>query len=306
MSDINGTYQQLCEDERIEFITFHPSYSYEEFIEGLTVNTPEENIPSENLQYLVKSGLFKNLCTKALLAALGEEYQDLKPENLVWSKAYEKYKQSSLIEWEVAPKFVLIIDEINRGDISKIFGELITLLEADKRLGADNQFEVTLPLSKDQFCVPQNIYIIATMNTSDRSISMMDIAVRRRFGHYLLEPNLGLVLDENINNNLVDMESETKKLLEMSVNALKSINERIASDRSLGSEKKIGHSYLFNVREEKDISLIWKYEILPLLEEYCYSNEEKKNVLLFNNEKKTYDLDNLSEFLNLIINVGNE
>ncbi len=305
MSEINDLYEKFCEDERIEFITFHPSYSYEEFIEGLTVHTLEENVPSENLQYLVKSGIFKNLCTKALLAALGEEYQN----DLVWSTAYKKYKKikkSRPIDWDNAPKFVLIIDEINRGDISKIFGELITLLEADKRLGVEDNkhFEVTLPISKNKFSVPRNIYIIGTMNTSDRSIAMMDLAVRRRFGHYLMEPNLDLVLDESINKNLEDMEDDTKELIKISVKALQKINERIASDRSLGREKQIGHSYLFNVRATKDIGLIWKYEIFPLLEEYCYSNEEKKNKLLFNNEKQDYDLDNPSEFLELIINAG--
>jgi 5-methylcytosine-specific restriction enzyme B len=305
LNDINNIFEKYCKDEQIEFITFHPSYSYEEFMEGLTVHTPEENVPSQNLQYLVRSGLFKTFCTKSLLAALGEDYQNLAPEDLMWSKAFEKYNERKPIDWKNAPKFVLIIDEINRGDISKIFGELITLLEADKRLGANHPFEVTLPLSKDKFCVPQNLYIVATMNTSDRSIAMLDIALRRRFGFYPVEPNLALVLDESINTNLLKMDDETSELLKKSVKALEKINISIASDRSLGSEKQIGHSYLFNVQKKEDISLIWQYEIIPLLEEYCYGNEEKKNKLPFDKEIQEFDLNKTEDFLKLIIDARN-
>ena len=130
--------EKLCRDEfnhlrsegRIEFITFHPSYSYEEFIEGITVETKGENIACENPQYKLKPGIFKNMCKKALAAAI-----DVSPEDsnrLSWGEIFEMYQKKDNIDFSKAPKYVLIIDEINRGDIAKIFGELITLIEADK------------------------------------------------------------------------------------------------------------------------------------------------------------------------------
>lgn len=141
--------------------------------------------------------------------------------------------------------YYLIIDEINRGNISKIFGELITLLEEDKRLGEDNELTVTLPYSKEQFGVPKNLYIIGTMNTADKSIALVDIALRRRFTFVRMEP-LNEYLPENVQK----------------------INEIIKDRR--GSDYLIGHAYFMG---NQDHDFIMKYKIRPLLEEYFYGED---------------------------------
>jgi 5-methylcytosine-specific restriction protein B len=141
--------------------------------------------------------------------------------------------------------YYLIIDEINRGNISKIFGELITLLEEDKRLGEPNELTVTLPYSKEPFGVPKNLYIIGTMNTADKSIALVDIALRRRFTFVRMEP-LNEYLPENV----------------------KKINE-IVKDRR-GSDYLIGHAYFMGSQEH---DFIMKYKIRPLLEEYFYGED---------------------------------
>lgn len=138
--------------------------------------------------------------------------------------------------------YYLIIDEINRGNISKVFGELITLLEEDKRLGEDNELTVTLPYSKERFGVPKNLYIIGTMNTADKSIALVDIALRRRFTFVRMEP-----LEEYLPENV------------------KKINEIIKNRR--GSDYLIGHAYFMG---NQDLDFIMKYKIRPLLEEYFY------------------------------------
>lgn len=138
--------------------------------------------------------------------------------------------------------YYLIIDEINRGNISKVFGELITLLEEDKRLGEDNELTVTLPYSKERFGVPKNLYIIGTMNTADKSIALVDIALRRRFTFVRMEP-----LEEYLPENV------------------KKINEIIKNRR--GSDYLIGHAYFI---ANQDLDFIMKYKIRPLLEEYFY------------------------------------
>lgn len=141
--------------------------------------------------------------------------------------------------------YYLIIDEINRGNISKIFGELITLLEEDKRLGEDNELMVTLPYSKEQFGVPKNLYIIGTMNTADKSIALVDIALRRRFTFVRMEP-IEKFLPENV----------------------KKINEIIKERR--GSDYLIGHAYFMG---NHDNEFVMKYKIRPLLEEYFYGED---------------------------------
>jgi 5-methylcytosine-specific restriction protein B len=149
------------------------------------------------------------------------------------------------IRTDVPKNYYLILDEINRGNISKIFGELITLLEEDKRLGEDNELMVTLPYSKEQFGVPKNLYIIGTMNTADKSIALVDIALRRRFTFVRMEP-IDKYLPENV----------------------KKINE-IIKER-LGADYLIGHAYFMGSQED---NFVMKYRIRPLLEEYFYGED---------------------------------
>jgi 5-methylcytosine-specific restriction protein B len=287
VGSINETYENLRKEGRIEFITFHPSYSYEEFIEGITVVTEKEDIPCENIQYILKPGIFKNICKRAFATAINLDLT----QNLSWAEVYDQYLE--MVEkgvdpktlFKSAPKFVLIIDEINRGDIAKIFGELITLIEEDKRIGADNQIIVKLPNSGDDFGVPPNLYIIATMNTADRSIALLDIALRRRFGFIEMKPDFDLFRKEYLEKNIITFtENKVYESLALSIDKIEIVNKKISADKSIGIDRQIGHSFFFKIKNPEDLIIVWKYEILPLLEEYCYGDYSKINRILFNQE----------------------
>ena len=170
-------------------------------------------------------------------------------------KFYELHKEKYLFEKEELKNYYLIIDEINRGNISKIFGELITLIEESKR---DN-LEVTLPYSKEPFRVPSNLFIIGTMNSTDKSIALIDIALRRRWTFLKMEPNEELVSD-------IAREYFIK------------LNSKI--EEKLGSDFKIGHSYFMDINTQEDLDFVKSFKIKPLLEEYFYGdNESLKEVL---------------------------
>ncbi len=157
--------------------------------------------------------------------------------------------------------YILIIDEINRGDVSKIFGELITLIEEDKRIGRKHQMKITLPYSKESFGVPNNLYIIGTMNTADRSIALLDTALRRRFDFEEIMPRPELLGDEVVEGiNLQTL--------------LTRINERITN--KYDRDHQIGHSYLMDVKTKEQLERAYKNRILPLLNEYFY--DESKTV----------------------------
>jgi len=278
-STINSEYKKYIDEGKIEFVTFHPSYSYEEFIEGITVKVNDNNMGEA--QYLLKEGIFKKLCKRALAKAISPPIEIT--EETTWNYVYNIYKnakEDGKVNFKNAPKFVLIIDEINRGDIAKIFGELITLLEADKRLGATNEIIAKLPTSDDDFGVPPNIYIIGTMNTADRSIALLDVALRRRFGFIEMNPNFE-VLETWTEDDQTKLEEETRQLLSKSIEKVKRINEDLCKDNAIGRDRQIGHSFFFNAENMNDLKLVWRYEILPLLEEYCYSDYKKVNELLF-------------------------
>ena len=181
---------------------------------------------------------------------------------------------------------LLIIDEINRGNVSSIFGELITLIEKDKRAGCDEELEVTLPYSKEPFKVPSNVYIIGTMNTADRSIEALDTALRRRFSFKEFPPKPYLIKTEGAsskNNGIVDgIDLET---------LLNTINTRI--EKLIDKDHKIGHSYFLKVDNKEKLVHSFKNEIIPLLEEYFYGDYGKIGLVLGSSfvEKINHDFD---------------
>ncbi|MCW7498458.1 AAA family ATPase [Leptospira levettii] len=167
--------------------------------------------------------------------------------------------------------FVLIIDEINRGNVSQIFGELITLIEDDKRFGRSESLQVTLPYSKETFCVPPNLFIIGTMNTADRSVEALDTALRRRFQFIEMPPKPGLLKTEcNAEDGIVDV-IDLKVLLE-------TINSRI--EKLLDKDHLIGHSYFFKVSNLHDLKVVFQNNIIPLLQEYFYGDYGKIGLIL--------------------------
>ncbi|KKG51182.1 McrB family protein [Methanosarcina mazei] len=291
-----------------EFITFHPSFSYEDFIEGLR---PLNNDDGQ-ISYKVDEGLFKRysrFAFNALMAKAEIEKEWGQMENIPQLTVEEKEKAKKAAG-EVS--FYLVIDEINRGDISRIFGELITLLESDKRLTADNELIITLPYSKTKFAVSPNLYLIGTMNTADKSIALIDIALRRRFGFIEMMPDYS-VLEEK----LVNEDKDIKEVFDLSIQALKKVNENIL--KTYDRDHQIGHSYLLKLKDSKsrndaieDFRFIWYYEILPLMQEYFYDAPAKLKQVLGNEfivvENRSFSfIDNLEgeEFIKTIQRVVN-
>ena len=179
----------------------------------------------------------------------------------------ENYNYSSTTE-KTAKNFVLIIDEINRGNVSQIFGELITLIEDDKRVGCPEALEVTLPYSKVKFGVPSNLYIIGTMNTADRSVEALDAALRRRFSFVEMQPDSTKIktIDKLVNKGI--------DLSEL----LTTINERI--EKLLDKDHQIGHSYFINIEDLDGLKLAFKNKIIPLLQEYFFGDYGKIGLIL--------------------------
>lgn len=212
------------------FTTFHQSFSYEDFIEGIK---PVMEEGKETISYQIENGIFKDLCLKA--------------------------------QNDTENRYAIFIDEINRGNVSAIFGELITLIEPDKRIGAVNELKLKLPYSKREFGVPKNVDIIGTMNTADRSVEALDTALRRRFSFVEIQPNPSVLLNSEYQG--VDL----KQLLEM-------INQRI--EVLVDKDHQIGHSYFIGIQNLEDLKQTFKDKIIPLLEEYFYGDFGKIGLVL--------------------------
>ncbi|EAH4797047.1 restriction endonuclease [Campylobacter coli] len=333
-------FDEYVKNGQIVFTTFHQSYGYEEFVEGIKPHIDsEEN--SKEIKYEIKDGIFKELCEKALenrdsiknfnfyIDKLKEKVKidDNNPEkyfelpNTKYSIQYRNgktfrikfddmsknhkdypvsidnieklYKTSNIDEIynsayvrailnylklqgledykekdeKVNLPYIIIIDEINRGNVSKIFGELITLIEASKRIGEKEELKVTLPYSGEKFGVPKNVYIIGTMNTADRSITSLDTALRRRFEFIEMMPDV----------SKLSMDCEGINLQEL----LKAINTRI--EYLLDREKTIGHAFFVSVENLEDLKKVFQNKIIPLLQEYFYNDYALINEVLNDN-----------------------
>jgi len=174
--------------------------------------------------------------------------------------------------------YVLVIDEINRGNISRIFGELITLLEPDKRLGAPNELSVLLPYSKKTFAVPSNLYIIGTMNTADRSIALLDVALRRRFEFEEMMPDVE-VIRKGLSEYVKADDSELSAgQLDVICSVFTMLNARITA--LLDRDHQIGHSYFLGIASVQDLRDALYRRIFPLLQEYFYNDPERLERLL--------------------------
>jgi len=254
--EIRKIYDELLKQGRIAFTTFHQSYGYEDFIEGIKPII-DENESSQTISYDVKPGVFKNFCE--------ETSKQLKKE----------YGLSSPNKETITQNKVFIIDEINRGNVSKIFGELITLIEEEKR-GKSN---VVLPYSQKPFTVPQNVYILGTMNTADRSLSLMDTALRRRFDFIEMLPDTDVFIDSDTKQDIM-VKGVSIRLL------LKILNERI--EFLYDREHTIGHAYFKELlqKENRDMPTLRKIfikKIIPLLQEYFYDDYERIRLVLGDN-----------------------
>lgn len=244
-------YQDYFEDNVVEFTTFHQSFSYEEFVEGLK---PSLGDSGDDISYNIEKGVFYNACEKAAIMA---GYDSIR-STLLDSEDERKKKFTQAVEER---RLVLLcIDEINRGNVASIFGDLISLIEPSKRLGADNELILTLPYSKERFGVPANLLIVGTMNTADRSIQLLDSALRRRFRFEELPP-----LPEKIK-------------YEKARNLISSINNRVRA--LLNKDSQIGHAYFMGVEDDKQTFDILIRKIIPLLEEYFYNDIDKIKIVL--------------------------
>lgn len=255
------------EIQRYVFTTFHQSYSYEDFIEGIKPIMTDGDLDG-NVAYHIEDGVFKQLCKKA----------EMDPEN----------------------RYAIFIDEINRGNVSAIFGELITLIEQDKRKGAANAMSALLPYSKKQFSVPQNVDIYGTMNTADRSVEALDTALRRRFSFEEMLPQPELIASKGkADKGMIG----TINLVEL----LSTINERI--EALVDRDHTIGHAFFMDVDSPDSLRNVFANKVIPLLQEYFYGDYAKMEMVIgsdfFNSEKRKQKVIFAIENQDIEIPIGN-
>lgn len=280
--DVADKFKELQNQNKVDLIQFHPSYSYEDFVQGIKPVTKNAVI-----SYEVRDGIFKKICNTA----------KNDPDN----------------------NYLLIIDEINRGNLSKIFGELIYALEYRGEQIRLQYADFDDNDENDFLIVPKNLYVIGTMNTADRSVSLFDTAMRRRFAFVPMMVDYDLVtkeleigldkFDESaLQNKLKSIINKHQKNSILSLLAVFKLNKIISKQIRMGREKQIGHTYLIRIiKKEQEFNNVWKYQIIPLLEEfYATKIDELKQILnkkIFNEQTGLEDFteDELNELLNSII-----
>jgi len=244
--------------------------------------------------YAVFSGLKQfenNYKTKELLNRESNETEVLDYNEIQKKFNAGVYNDAIKVYGKKAEPIILIIDEINRGNVSQIFGELITLIEEDKRLGNEEALEATLPYSKDKFGVPPNLYIIGTMNTADRSVEALDTALRRRFSFEEIPPIPELIASAGKLKN----ENGLLKGIELSV-LLNTMNKRI--EKLLDKDHLIGHSYFMSIINLEELKAVFQNKIIPLLQEYFFGDYGKIGLVLGKGFFETIESQNENLFAN--------
>lgn len=337
-TEIKAEYDRLLSLGRINFITFHQSLSYEDFIEGIKPKTLNDQVV-----YEIEDGVFKAFCNKArfvhgnfddvierfktdisesdgkaplkivgqgttfdvvyrgtnvfyvqpLYTTKENPWYPVNIENIrkafetgsfekIYNPTYVREiighlkKHYGLVKGTATPSkknenYVFIIDEINRGNVSQIFGELITLIENDKREGQPEELQIELPYSKELFSVPDNVYILGTMNTADRSVEALDTALRRRFSFEFMPPDSKQILKDGREVSVKGI--SLARLLD-------TLNRRIAF--LLDEDHQIGHAYFCSIDhdDEEQLKLVFRNKIVPLLREYFYNDHGKVRLVL--------------------------
>lgn len=253
--DLIVKYNNYKKEGRLAFVTFHQNFSYEDFIQGI------KPVLNEQMKFELEDGIFKVMADKAKDDLKNQMEFELKDG--IFKVMADKAKK------DLENKYVIIIDEINRANVSRVFGELITLIEPDKRWNEKEgqiDWSVKLPSGKD-FVVPDNLYIIGTMNTADKSIALLDVALRRRFVFEAMYP----LYEPDIVYKKSAYSDYLKKLNELIVN-------KIGAGR--GHDLQIGHSYFMDLDSNEDFIKNMNDKVIPLLMEYFMNNvEDVKKIL---------------------------